>query len=75
MSTVEKQPRGASAVQQFTIHIPDATLDEMYERLRRTRYPEDFPTTTGSTASTRPTFESSLTTGSLSTTGVRPSAR
>ena len=42
MSTVEKQPRGASAVEQFTIHIPGATLDDMYERLRRTRYPEDF---------------------------------
>ncbi len=42
MSTIEKQPRGASAVEQFTIHIPDATLDDMYERLRRTRYPEDF---------------------------------
>ena len=28
-------------VQEFTIHIPDADLDDMYERLRRTRFAPD----------------------------------
>ena len=28
-------------VQEFTIHIPDADLEEMYDRLRRTRFAPD----------------------------------
>jgi pimeloyl-ACP methyl ester carboxylesterase len=29
-------------VSEFEIHIPDEKLDDMYERLRRTRFPHDF---------------------------------
>jgi len=29
-------------VQEFTIHIPDAALADMYDRLRRTRFPRDY---------------------------------
>ena len=32
----------AHKVREFTIDVPDAKLEDMYERLRQMRFPEDF---------------------------------
>ena len=34
--------RGNYDVREFTIAIPDEQLDDMNDRLRRTRFPQDF---------------------------------
>ena len=38
--TTNTSKEGSREVQEFTIHIPDADLHDMYERLRRTRFVE-----------------------------------
>ncbi len=39
--TTNTSKEASGEVQEFTIRIPDADLDDMYERLRRTRYAPD----------------------------------
>ena len=42
MTTSDVTAKSAYDVSEFTIAIPDEKLDDMYERLRRTRFPKDF---------------------------------
>jgi pimeloyl-ACP methyl ester carboxylesterase len=42
VTTSDVTAKSAYDVSEFTIAIPDEKLDDMYERLRRTRFPKDF---------------------------------
>ena len=70
MTTSDVTAKSAYDVSEFTIAIPDEKLDDMYERLRRTRFPKDFGNDDWGTATTLTTRVSWSATGSRTTTGV-----
>ena len=60
------------SIEPFTIEIPQAQLDDLSERLHRTRFSaRPCPETTGRPACRRPTCASSSPTGATPTTGAR----